>query len=90
VRETIHVKLTRDEDGRPIDAVHVHGYARRETTRPIEEAIWDELGVDQPLPECLGMIEEGRRSESLALIQLILLFHVLQKQTLEKTEVPNL
>jgi phosphoribulokinase len=89
VREAIHVKLTRDEDGRPIDAVHVHGYARPEITRPIEEAIWEELGVDQPLPDCLGIIEEGRRSESLALVQLILLFHVIRRQTFEEIEVPK-
>jgi phosphoribulokinase len=89
VREAIHLKLTRDEDGRPVDAVHVHGYARPEITRPIEEAIWAELGVDQPLPESLGMIEEDRRSESLALIQLILLFHVIRKQNFEETKVPK-
>ncbi len=88
-KEAIHLKLTRDEDGRPIDAIHVHGYARREVTRPIEEAIWQELGVDQPLPEHLGMIEEGERSESLALIQLILLFHVIRKQNFEETPVPK-
>ncbi len=88
VREAVHLKLTRDEDGRPIDAIHVHGYASPEITRPIEEAIWDELGVDQPLPECLGMVEEGERSDSLALIQLILLFHVLRKQTFDKVPKP--
>ena len=60
-----------------------------EVTRPIEEAIWKELGVDQPLPEYLGMIEEDQRSESLALIQLILLFHVIRKQTFEETPVPK-
>ena len=89
VKEAIHLKLTRDADGRPIDAIHVHGYARREVTRPIEEAIWEELGVDQPLPEHLGMIDEDQRSESLALIQLILLFHVIRKQTFEETPVPK-
>jgi len=88
-REAVHLKLTRDEDGRPVDAVHVHGYARPEVMRPIEEAIWDELGVDQPLPESLGMVEEGNRSESLALIQLILLFHVIRKQTVQEPKVPK-
>jgi phosphoribulokinase len=78
VRSTIHLKLTRDEDGRPVDAIHIHGYAPREMTRPIEEAIWDQLGIDRPLPERLGLVEPGVRSEPLALVQLILLYHLLQ------------
>ena len=80
VREAIHLKLTRDEDGRPVDAIHVHGYAPADRTRPIEEAIWAGLGVDAPLPESLGMVD-GQRSESLALTQLILLYHVLQNRS---------
>jgi phosphoribulokinase len=88
-REAVHLKLTRDADGRPVDAVHVHGYASPDVMRPIEKAIWEELGVDRPFPDCLGMIEEDRRSESLALIQLILLFHVLRKQTFQETPVPK-
>jgi phosphoribulokinase len=80
VRQAIHLKLTRDEDGRPVDAIHVHGYAPPARTRPIEEAIWAGLGVDEPLPESLGMVD-GQRSESLALTQLILLYHVLQHRS---------
>jgi phosphoribulokinase len=81
VAESIHLKLTRDEDGRPVDAIHIHGYAPRARTRPIEEAIWAGLGVDEPLPDCLGMVD-GERSESLALTQLILLYHVIRNRTL--------
>jgi phosphoribulokinase len=77
VREAIHLKLTRDEDGRPVDAIHVHGYAPPARTRPIEEAIWAGLRVDEPLPDSLGMVD-GQRSESLALTQLIILYHVIQ------------
>jgi phosphoribulokinase len=80
VRESIHLKLTRDEDGRPVDAIHVHGYSPPERTRPIEEAIWADLGVDEPLPNGLGMVD-GQRSESLALTQLILLYHVIQHRS---------
>ncbi len=80
VREAIHLKLTRDEDGRPVDAIHVHGYAPPERTRPIEEAIWAGLGGDEPLPDSLGMVD-GQRSESLALTQLILLYHVIQRRS---------
>ncbi len=79
--EAIHLKLTRDEDGRPVDVIHIHGYAPPARTRPIEEAIWRELGVDEPLPESLGMVGDGERSESLALTQLILLYHVLRDRS---------
>lgn len=80
VRSAIHLKLIRDEDGKPVDAIHVHGYAPRHLTRPIEEAIWASLDVDEPLPECLGRIHEGMRSEPLALTQLILLYHLIQSR----------
>jgi phosphoribulokinase len=80
VRESIHLKLTRDEDGRPVDAIHVHGYAPPDRTRPIEEAIWASLEVDEPLPDGLGLIN-AERSESLALTQLILLYHVIQHRS---------
>jgi len=77
-REAMHVKLLRDDDGKPVDAVHIHGYAKRELTRKVEEAIWDELGVREPVPDALGEIEPGNRSEALALTQLILLYHLIQ------------
>jgi phosphoribulokinase len=80
VREAIHLKLTRDEDGRPVDAIHVHGYQPSSRMRPIKEAIWAGLGVDEPLPDCLGLVE-GERSEPLALTQLILLYHVIQQHS---------
>ena len=77
VREAMHLKLTRDDDGKPVDALHIHSYAPREMTRKVEEAIWAELGVDEPLPDTLGMIN-GERDEPLALTQLILLYHLIQ------------
>ncbi len=76
-RETIHLKLTRDGDGKPVDALHIHAYASRETTRRVEEAIWEELGIGDDLPACLGLIEPGLRSEPLAVVQLLLLYHLL-------------
>lgn len=75
-REAIHLKLIRDEDRKPVDALHVHAYASRETTRRVEEAIWTPLGVDSELPESLGVIDNGIRSEALAVVQLILLCHL--------------
>lgn len=77
-RGVMHLKLTRDEHGKPVDALHIHGYAPREEMRKIEEAIWSELQVPEPLPEDLGTIDGIGRSEPLALTQLILLFHLLQ------------
>jgi len=77
-REAMHLKLVRDEDGKPVDALHIHSYAARESTRKVEEAIWEELGTHEPVPEVLGTVEQGVRSEPLALTQLILLFHLFQ------------
>jgi len=76
-RKTIHLKMIRDVDGKPVDALHVHGYASRATTRRIEEAIWLELGGDTELPTSLGAVRDGTRSEPLAVVQLILLYHLL-------------
>lgn len=80
VRETIHLKLTRDGDGRPVEAIHIHGYAPPELTEPIEQALWSEMGGPEPMPKCLGVVD-GQRSESLALTQLIILYHVIRNRS---------
>ncbi len=77
-RQAMHLKLTRDDDGKPVDAVHIHSYADREITKKVEQAIWDELGLDHPVPDSLGRLDGDRRDEPLALTQLILLYHVIQ------------
>ncbi len=74
---SMHLKLTRDEDGRPADALHVHGYAPREESQMLEKAIWDGLGEGAELPGFLGELEGGRRSEALAITQLLLLYHLI-------------
>jgi len=84
-RGAIHVKLIRDEDGKPVDALHVHAYATRDATRHIEEAIWRSLGIDAALPDCLGLIEEGVRSGPLGVVQLILLYHLLAARRVDGT-----
>ncbi len=81
VRETIHLKLTRDGDGRPAEAIHIHGYAPPEMTEPIEQALWAEMGGPEPMPE-LGMVD-GQRSHPLALTQLILLYHVIKNRSFQ-------
>ena len=79
-RSAMHLKLTRDEDGKPVDSLHIHSYADREITRDVEQAIWKQLGIDDPIPESLGVIDENVRSEPLAISQLILLYHLFQAQ----------
>ena len=76
----MHLRLTRDEDGKPVDSLHIHSYADREITRDVEQSIWKQLGVDDQIPESLGVIEDGERSEPLAISQLILLYHLFQAQ----------
>jgi phosphoribulokinase len=77
-REATHLKLMRDEDGRPVDALHIHSYGPSEVIRKVEEAIWDELGVPESVPESLGMIDGERRDDPLAVTQLMLLYHLIQ------------
>lgn len=77
-RQAVHLKLLRDEDGKPVDALHIHAYAPHRVVRRLEEAIWADLDVTEPLPQSLGEIEPGVRNEPLALTQLILLYHLVQ------------
>jgi phosphoribulokinase len=77
-RSAIHLKLVRDDDGKPVDALHIHAYASRDATREVEAAIWGRLGASDDLPDTLGRISDGARSEPLALTQLILLYHLIQ------------
>ncbi|MDQ2728756.1 MAG: phosphoribulokinase [Actinomycetota bacterium] len=76
-REAVHLKLARDDDGRPVDALYVHAHASREITRLVEMAIWTTLGIEGQVPNSLGVVEPGVRSEPLAVVQLILLYHLL-------------
>ncbi len=76
-REAIHLKLIRDEDGKPVDALHVHGGAPQGMTREIEEAIWSHMNIPTPIPESIGSVGPVNRSEPLAVAQLVLLYHLL-------------
>jgi phosphoribulokinase len=78
-RKAAHLKLLRDEDSKPVDALHVHAYAERSLTDQVERALWRALREPEPLPGGLGRLggEEGR-SEPLAVVQLLLLFHLFQ------------
>ncbi|MEU9890567.1 phosphoribulokinase [Sphaerisporangium sp. NPDC051017] len=77
-RRAIHLKLSRDEDGRPVDALHVHGYAAAEESQVVQKAIWSWLGVDAgDPPQSLGDLGGGERSRPLAIVQLLLLYHLM-------------
>ncbi len=75
---SMHLKLTRDEDGRPVDALHIHGYVPREESLMLEKAIWAGLGEGTELPSFLGELEGSQRSEALAITQLLLLYHLIE------------
>lgn len=78
MQQTIHLTLQRDEHGRPVDALYVHGDAPRDESHRVENAIWSSLvGEQGAAPSTLGAIGEGRRSEPLAITQLMLLYHLL-------------
>jgi phosphoribulokinase len=83
-RKAAHLKLLRDEDGKPVDALHVHAYAERSLTDRVERALWRALQEPAPLPSGLGRIGSEARSEPLAVVQLLLLFHVFQARGPER------
>jgi phosphoribulokinase len=73
----IHLKMMRDDDDRPVDAMHVHGYAPPEESGKVEQRIWEDIGLDQAPPPGLGALGPDKRSAPLAVTQLILLHHLL-------------
>ncbi|TXH32147.1 MAG: phosphoribulokinase [Rhodospirillaceae bacterium] len=78
VTRTIHLRLARDTDGRPVDNLHVHGYRTPEENAVAEKAIWETLGDPHTAaPACLGMVSSEQHSTPLAITQMILLHHLL-------------
>jgi phosphoribulokinase len=78
INRAVHLKLIRDDDGRPVDALHVHGHAPPEDSQLVEKTIWDALGGSEPVPSSLGELRDGSRSDPLAITQLIVLYHLLR------------
>lgn len=76
--KAMHLALKRDTDGRPVDALHIHGHAPPEESTMVAKAIWEGLDVPDPIPDCLGRLDDGRRNEPLRLAQLILLHHLIR------------
>jgi phosphoribulokinase len=84
-RKAAHLKLLRDDDGKPVDALHVHAYAKQTLTEKVEKSLWRELQEPQPLPRGLGRLgADGGRSEPLAVVQLLLLYHLFQARGPER------
>ena len=79
-RATMHVKMLRDTDGRPVDALHVHGHAPPEESMMLKKAIWAVLGPDSEMPTALGRYGDGATSDPLAITQLLLLYHMLEEE----------
>ncbi|MDA3639171.1 phosphoribulokinase [Mycobacterium xenopi] len=78
VTRTIHLRLARDTDGRPVDSVHIHGYTTAEENAAAEKMLWEALGDPRTAaPKCLGLISPNQRSTPLAITQIILLHHLL-------------
>lgn len=75
-QHALHLKMVRDEMGRPVDALHVHGYVASADSEAVQQAIWGSLGVEAPLPPTLGLLDDGR-SYPLAITQLLLLHSLL-------------
>lgn len=76
-RPAVHMKLLRDQDGKPVDALHLHGHAPEEVALLVEERLWKQLGMTDALPASLGRIGPSERSTPLAVAQLMLLHHLL-------------
>ena len=80
-RTAMHLRLHRDTDGRPVDALHVHGYVAPEESRVVKDAIWERLGPGAgtalPDPGALGRLDDTATSDPLAITQLLLLYHLI-------------
>jgi phosphoribulokinase len=79
VANAMHLKIIRDNDGTPVDCLHVHGDAQPGQTRLLQQAIWASLAERRGLPLGLGEVGLGSHSEPLAIAQLLLLSHLVQE-----------
>jgi phosphoribulokinase len=78
VTQTVHLRLARDVDGRPVDSLHVHGYTTAEENSVAEKMIWEALGdASRAVPDSFGVTGPGERSTPLAITQMILLHHLI-------------
>ncbi|MGE3286118.1 MAG: phosphoribulokinase [Pseudonocardia sp.] len=79
VSQVMHLRLARDVDGRPVDSLHVHGYVPPEEGAAVVKAMWEAFGdPGSGVPEFLGRIGPDEYSAPLAIIQVLLLHHLLE------------
>ncbi len=78
-RTAMHLKIIRDNDGTPVDCLHVDGHAAAEDIHLLQKAIWSGVASEREIPEGLGSLGDGARSEPLAVTQLLLLYHLVQE-----------
>lgn len=77
ITPTIHLRLVRDDDGIPVDSVHIHGYTSVEESAAAEKLIWEALGDPRTaIPESFGVLRPGQHSTPLAITQMILFHHL--------------
>jgi phosphoribulokinase len=81
----IQLSLERDSD-RPVDALTVSGQLPTEASAEVERLIWDGMGLEDAELDrnAIGVFQEGdevRRSESLALTQLMLVAQLVSART---------
>ena len=75
----VHLELGRDDDGRPAQSLQVHGDIAREESLAVQDAIRAAFGAPgRALPDGLGRVGDTR-SEPLAITQLLLLHHLLER-----------
>ena len=75
----MHLKIIRDNDGTPVDCLHVHGHANRHEIRMLQQAVWAGVADKRDMPEGLGSVGRDERNEPLAMTQLLLLYHLMQE-----------
>ena len=77
VTRTIHLRLVRDDDGIPVDSVHVHGYTSAEENAAAEKLIWEALGdARTAIPDSFGVLGTNQHSTPLAITQMMLFHHL--------------
>lgn len=74
----MELTLGRYDSAKPADILRIYASAPPEVAREVEAAIWAQLGGAEAVPESLGAMGDGGRSEPLAIVQLLLLNHLIQ------------
>lgn len=77
----IALRLTRDDDGKPVDMLEIAGAISEERAEQIEETLWRLIPEARHLRDQVGRIDaagESRVSHPLALSQLIVAYHMIK------------